>query len=77
MTTSINGLRYHWREAGGGRLLLLLHGGAAHSGWFRWMMPRLAIRYRVVAPDLRGNERDEQAENGDQTGQQENEPLLY
>ena len=57
MTTVINGLRYHWREAGGGPLLLLLHGGAAHSGWFQWMMPRLATRYRVVAPDLRGNGR--------------------
>ena len=62
MTAAINGLRYHWREAGGGPLLLLLHGGAAHSGWFRWMMPRLAIRYRVVAPDLRGNGRTGHAE---------------
>jgi pimeloyl-ACP methyl ester carboxylesterase len=62
MTTAINGLRYHWREAGGGPLLLLLHGGAAHSGWFRWMMPRLATRYQVVAPDLRGNGRTGHAE---------------
>ena len=62
MTTAINGLRYHWCEAGGGPLLLLLHGGAAHSGWFRWMMPRLATRYRVVAPDLRGNGRTGHAE---------------
>jgi pimeloyl-ACP methyl ester carboxylesterase len=54
-TAIVNGLRYHWREAGRGPLLVLLHGGAAYSGWFRWMVPRLAARYRVVAPDLRGN----------------------
>ena len=44
------------RGGGGGPLLLLLH-GAAHSGWFQWMIPRLATRYRVVAPDLRGSGR--------------------
>jgi pimeloyl-ACP methyl ester carboxylesterase len=63
MTIAINGLRYHLREAGSGPLLVLLHGGAAHCGWFRWMMPRLATRYRVVAPDLRGNGRTGHAEH--------------
>jgi pimeloyl-ACP methyl ester carboxylesterase len=51
----VNGVPYFWRESGSGPLLVLLHGGAAHSGWFQWMMPRLAERYRVVAPDLRGH----------------------
>jgi pimeloyl-ACP methyl ester carboxylesterase len=51
---TVNGIRYYWRERGRGPLLVLLHGGAAHSGWFRWVMPRLSRRYRVVAPDLRG-----------------------
>jgi pimeloyl-ACP methyl ester carboxylesterase len=63
MTTVVNGIRYHWREAGRGPLLLLLHGGAAHSGWFQWMLPRLAGRYRVVAPDLRGNGRTGHADD--------------
>jgi pimeloyl-ACP methyl ester carboxylesterase len=62
-TTTINGLRYYWREAGYGPLLLLLHGGAAHSGWFQWMVPHLATRYRVVAPDLRGNGRTGHADD--------------
>lgn len=62
-TATVNGLRYHWREAGCGPLLLLLHGAAAHSGWFRWMVPRLARRYRVIAPDLRGNGRTGHADD--------------
>jgi pimeloyl-ACP methyl ester carboxylesterase len=62
-TAIVNGLRYYWREAGRGPLLLLLHGGAAHSGWFRWMVPRLATRYRVVVPDLRGNGRTGHADD--------------
>jgi pimeloyl-ACP methyl ester carboxylesterase len=52
--STINGVPYYWRECGRGPLLVLLHGGAAHSGWYQWMLPRLAQRYRVVAPDLRG-----------------------
>jgi pimeloyl-ACP methyl ester carboxylesterase len=51
---TVNGIRIYWQESGSGPLLVLLHGGAAHSGWYRWMIPRLAQRYRVVAPDLRG-----------------------
>jgi pimeloyl-ACP methyl ester carboxylesterase len=55
MLTEINGIPYFWREAGAGPLLLLLHGGWAHSGWYQWMTPRLAQHYRVIAPDLRGH----------------------
>jgi pimeloyl-ACP methyl ester carboxylesterase len=51
----VNGVRYAWRECGDGPLLLLIHGGAAHSGWFQWMLPFLGREYRVVAPDLRGH----------------------
>jgi pimeloyl-ACP methyl ester carboxylesterase len=42
--TTINGVPYYWRECGRGPLLVLLHGGAAHSGWYQWMLPRLAQR---------------------------------
>jgi len=51
----VNGIRYAWRECGDGPLLLLIHGGAAHSGWFQWMLPLLGREYRVIAPDLRGH----------------------
>jgi len=62
MLTTINGLSYFWREAGTGRPLVLLHGGEAHSGWFQWMMPRLARSFRVIAPDLRGHGRSSHAD---------------
>jgi pimeloyl-ACP methyl ester carboxylesterase len=55
--TPVNGVPYYWRQCGSGPLLVLLHGGAAHSGWFQWVIPRLAQRYWVIAPDLRGHGR--------------------
>ena len=63
MLTTVNGIPYFWREAGSGPVLLLLHGGLAHSGWFQWMMPRLARSYRVIAPDLRGHGRSGHADD--------------
>jgi pimeloyl-ACP methyl ester carboxylesterase len=48
------GLRMHVAEAGAGEPLLLLHGFPQHWwGWYR-VLPALAQRYRVIAPDLRG-----------------------
>jgi pimeloyl-ACP methyl ester carboxylesterase len=41
-------------EAGDGPPLLLLHGWPQHWWSFRALIPRLAERYRVLAPDLRG-----------------------
>ena len=49
------GLRWHVQCAGAGPSLLLLHGtGAATHSW-RDVLPRLATRFRVVAPDLPGH----------------------
>ena len=44
----------HYVEAGEGETLVLLHGWP--QTWYEWrrVMPELAKRYRVVAPDLRG-----------------------
>jgi pimeloyl-ACP methyl ester carboxylesterase len=61
--TTVNRIPYFWREAGSGPVLLLLHGGLAHSGWFQWMMPRLARSYRLIAPDLRGHGRSGHADD--------------
>ena len=49
-----NGVRFHLVEAGGGPLLLLLHGFPEF--WYGWrsQIPALAERFHVVAPDLRG-----------------------
>ena len=49
-----NGARFHVAEAGQGRSLLLLHGWPEF--WFTWepVMARLAGRFHLIAPDLRG-----------------------
>ena len=50
----VNGARLHVARAGQGRPLLLLHGWPEF--WFTWepMMRRLADRFELIAPDLRG-----------------------
>ena len=47
-------VRLHYVTAGQGPAVVLLHGWS--QTWFMWrdMIPRLAARYRVIAPDLRG-----------------------
>ena len=48
------GLRVHVAEAGAGDPVLMLHGWPQH--WYCWrdIIPRLAGRFRLVCPDLRG-----------------------
>ena len=48
------GLRFHVAEAGDGPPLVLLHGWPQHFWMWRHVMPRLAQRFRLYAPDLRG-----------------------
>jgi len=49
-----DGVDVFYREAGpaGAPVLLLLHGFANSSFYFRHLMPRLADRFRLIAPDL-------------------------
>lgn len=49
-----NGVRLHVAEAGEGPPLLLLHGWPQHWWSWRHLIPTLAERYHVLAPDLRG-----------------------
>lgn len=54
----IHGERIAYREAGeadGREALLLIHGMAGSSHTWRAIMPQLAKKYRVVAPDLLGH----------------------
>ena len=55
-TADVNGLKVFYREAGaaGARKLLLLHGFPSASHMFRDLIPLLADRFHVVAPDLPG-----------------------
>jgi len=55
-TVDIDGVRIFYREAGdpAAPAVLLLHGYPTSSHMFRDLIPRLAERYHVVAPDLPG-----------------------
>jgi pimeloyl-ACP methyl ester carboxylesterase len=48
------GVRLHVAEAGDGDPVVLQHGWPQH--WYMWrlVIPKLAERYRVIVPDLRG-----------------------
>src|SRR6478672_6283191 len=52
----IRGTEIFYREAGpsDGDVILLLHGFPTSSQMFRDLIPRLADRYRVLAPDYPG-----------------------
>jgi len=52
---TINGIRYHYAEAGTGPLVILVHGFP--ELWYSWRHQLVALAqagYRTVAPDLRG-----------------------
>jgi len=51
---SVDGDRIAYRVAGQGPLLLLVHGMAGSSLTWRHVMPELAERFTVMAPDLLG-----------------------
>lgn len=48
------GVRIHYRELGAGPGMVLLHGYPQTGHMWRKVMPALAERFTVVAPDLRG-----------------------
>ncbi|MCA1407262.1 alpha/beta hydrolase [Ensifer sp. IC3342] len=55
-STDVDGLKIFYREAGaaGAQKLLLLHGFPTSSHMFRDLIPHLADRYHIIAPDLPG-----------------------
>jgi len=55
-TVEVDGLNVFYREAGrrDAPAILLLHGFPTSSHMFRGLIPALADRYRVIAPDLPG-----------------------
>ncbi|WP_319435579.1 alpha/beta hydrolase [Mycobacterium sp. RTGN5] len=54
---SVDGCQIHLRTWGSRDLppLLLVHGGAAHSGWWDHIAPFFSTTHRVIAPDLSGH----------------------
>jgi pimeloyl-ACP methyl ester carboxylesterase len=53
-TAEIDGARLHYMTAGHGTPLILLHGYAETSLMWRPIIPALAARFTVIAPDLPG-----------------------
>jgi len=48
-------ITYRAWGAPGDPVALLVHGGAAHSGWWDHVGPHLAVGHRIIAPDLSGH----------------------
>jgi pimeloyl-ACP methyl ester carboxylesterase len=65
-TVDVDGLKIFYREAGptGAPTLLLLHGFPSASHMFRDLIPLLADRFHLVAPDLPGFGQSEQPPRG-------------
>src|ERR1700687_2314545 len=53
-TADVDGLELHYLTAGHGAAVVLLHGYAETSRMWRPIMPLLAERFTVIAPDLPG-----------------------
>jgi pimeloyl-ACP methyl ester carboxylesterase len=53
-TADVNGLKLHYMTAGHGMPLILLHGYAETSLMWKPIIPALAERFTVIAPDLPG-----------------------
>jgi pimeloyl-ACP methyl ester carboxylesterase len=51
----LHGDRIAYRDAGQGDVLLFIHGMAGSSATWRAVLPQLAKKYRVIAPDLLGH----------------------
>src|SRR5579863_2570230 len=53
-TAEIDGAKIHYLSSGHGTALVLLHGYAETSRMWRPIIPALAKRFTVIAPDLPG-----------------------
>jgi pimeloyl-ACP methyl ester carboxylesterase len=61
---TVNGIQIHYKIAGGGSPLLLLHGSPLTSrSWLR-IMPALTKTHTVIAPDFRGYGQSKKPERG-------------
>lgn len=63
-TALANGVRLHYLTAGQGAPLLLLHGWPVSAAMWRRVIPNLAERHTVIAPDLRGSGYSDKPQTG-------------
>lgn len=66
-TAGVNGVKIHYVAAGHGSVVVLLHGYP--ETWYDWreIIPKLAEKYTVMAPDMRGLGDSTRPEDGDYT----------
>jgi pimeloyl-ACP methyl ester carboxylesterase len=60
----VNGIKMHYLAAGSGPAMIMLHGWPETSFCWHKVMPRLARRFQVFAPDLRGTGLTERTTDG-------------
>src|SRR6267154_4273823 len=53
-TATVDGLQFHYLTAGNGPAVILLHGYTQTSRMWRPIIPLLAKKFTVIAPDLPG-----------------------
>jgi pimeloyl-ACP methyl ester carboxylesterase len=53
-TATVDGLQFHYLSAGHGPAVILLHGYTQTSRMWRPLIPQLAAKFTVIAPDLPG-----------------------
>ena len=53
----VNGLHMYYETHGGGRPMILLHGGLGSGEMFGPILPTLSQNHQVIAPDLQGHGR--------------------
>jgi pimeloyl-ACP methyl ester carboxylesterase len=53
-TAEVDGVKLHYLTAGHGPAVILLHGYTQTSRMWRPLIPQLAAKFRVIAPDLPG-----------------------
>jgi len=56
-SVDVNGAALYYEQHGDGAPLILIHGGLASSAQWEPLLPELADRFRVIAPDSRGHGR--------------------
>ncbi len=62
-----DGVRLYYEDMGRGKPVVLIHGGGLSLGWWRWQIPALSQRFRVIAADTRGNGRSDKTPWGHRT----------
>ena len=59
MYTTINGIKYYFKDEGTGPVMILLHGLGENADSWRFQTEYFKNNFRVIVPDLRGHHRTE------------------